>query len=144
MTETAPTTNGWDAEFAILKSRFPKVRDTILFCLHALQQTPAIAIGDLKAQADMHGFRITGASVAGAKRLLAKQKPVADVAAEPATEAAPPTTRRRRPQREEPEVDIEAVIRSAVGQIQGQGEAKEQRLREAIRKAVEVLRVAIE
>ena len=149
MTETAPTTNGWDAEFAILKSRFPKVRDTILFCLHALQQNPFILIDDLKAQAEMHKLRVTTASLAGARRLLEKQDQPAvttngttNTAALAATSA--PQARRTRQPRVQDGLDIEGVMRAAVGQIQRQGDARVEQLRKAIGKAIELLQGALE
>ncbi len=59
-TETLPMTSptdSWDAQFAALKTRFPKAKDSIVFCIHALQNSPDIALDDLKAQAKLHGIR---------------------------------------------------------------------------------------
>ncbi len=60
-TETQPTTtptDDWKAQFAALKARFPKVKDSIVFAIHALQSNPDIALDDLKAQANLHGIRV--------------------------------------------------------------------------------------
>ena len=73
MTELQPATSSpspWDAEFQRLRERLPKIKDSILFCVHALQQSPGIALDDLKAQADLHRIRVTGGSLNAARRLL--------------------------------------------------------------------------
>ena len=77
MTETQtlpPTTptDDWNAQFAALKSRFPKVRDTILLAFYVLQSNPDIALDDLKAQAKLHGIKVTAASVNAARRLMGR------------------------------------------------------------------------
>ncbi len=46
-----------------LKARYPVVRDTILFCLHALTENPDAEIDDLKVLASEHGLPVTAASV---------------------------------------------------------------------------------
>ena len=58
---------------AHLEVRYPKVREPILVALHILTQNPDISLDDAKAQAALHGTRITAASVAGARRLLSRQ-----------------------------------------------------------------------
>ena len=68
MTESATTltTNhnpAWDEQFAAIKARHPNVRDAILVALHIVSQNPDIELADAKAQAALHGVRITAASV---------------------------------------------------------------------------------
>jgi hypothetical protein len=59
----------------------------VLFCVHAFQQRPDITIADLKAQAEMHGLKVSVGSWAAARRLLAP--PAARVEGpEPAPETA--------------------------------------------------------
>ena len=58
LTRLTPT-EGWNAQFAALKARFPKVRDSVVLTIHALQSNPDIALDDLKAQANLHGIRVT-------------------------------------------------------------------------------------
>ncbi len=65
-----PPTSAWDTQFARLRERFRGVKDTILFCVHAIQSGADADIDDLKAQAQLHGLRITGASLNAARRLI--------------------------------------------------------------------------
>ena len=152
-TELAPArstaTTTWNAAFAALKARFPKAKDSIAFCIHALQANPDIALDDLKAQALMHGIRITGASVTAAQKLMSgTTKPKA-----PTTAAAPAVARATadapaRPARHARSTgaapDPTAMIQQVVAKLQQQSGAEAERLREAIRKAVGVLRAAVE
>ena len=138
-TQSVPAT--WDAQFAALKARFPHVRDAILVALHILSQNPNVSDDDAKAQAALLGTRITAASIAGARRLMAKQegRPAAEPVA--ATPAAP--ARVRRPRAADAAVDAEALIRGLVGKLQGQGAADTERLKDAMRKAIAVLQAAM-
>ncbi len=146
-TETQPTTaptDDWNAQFAALKARFPKVKDSIVFAFHVLQSNPDIALDDLKAQAKLHGIKVTAASVNAARRLLARTSATDGVAASPARSPAAATPRRtRRPRAAAAPLDVEALIRTTVGKIQDQGAAEAERLREAIRKAIAVLEAAV-
>jgi hypothetical protein len=84
MTEAATTTpvstskpadadDTWTATFDQLKIRFPTVKDTILFAFDVMQSDPDIALDDLKARANLHGLRVTAATVSAAERLLSRQ-----------------------------------------------------------------------
>ena len=82
MTETeltpppaTPASNAatWDAQFEVLRRRFPGARDTILFSIHLMQMDSDVSIDDAKAHAAMHGLRITAASLNAAKRLLSPE-----------------------------------------------------------------------
>ena len=142
-TETQPNptpTDDWNAQFAALKARFPKVRETIVFAFHVLQSNPDIALDDLKAQAKLHGIRVTASSVTAAERLLATNGAAAGSAPSPA--AATPR-RTRRPRAAAAPLDVESLIRTTVGKIQDQGAAESERLREAMRKAIGVLQEAV-
>ena len=138
-TQSVPAT--WDSQFAALKARFPHVRDAILTALHILSQNPDVTDDDAKAQAALLGTRITAASIAGARRLVAKQD-TRPAAAPPAAAPVAPT-RARRPRAGDAAVDAEALIRGLVGKLQGQGSAETQRLKDAIRKAIAVLQAAV-
>ncbi|MBK8100633.1 MAG: hypothetical protein IPK26_26385 [Planctomycetes bacterium] len=140
-TSPATTTANWNAEFAALKARFPHAKDTIVFCVHALMQSPDIGLDDLKAQAALHGLRVTGASVTAARRLMAEgnaQAPAGAAITAPAAQRQP-----RRVRAAEPPVDTEALIRQVVGRIQTQGAADSERLKDAVRKAVAILQAAV-
>ncbi|MCA8954011.1 MAG: hypothetical protein KDE27_31165 [Planctomycetes bacterium] len=160
MTEEQLSTDAtatWDAQFAALKTRFPKAKDSIVFCVHALQSTPEIDLADLKARAMMHGIRVTAASVTAARRLLAPPPVEAPTGAalEPGrdpdesedsapTGAAAPTRRGRRPRTSDPELDVESMIRGTIARFREEGAAEAERLRDAIRSAIAVLQSALE
>jgi hypothetical protein len=136
----------WTTTFETLKARYPKVREAILVALHILIQNPEISLDDAKAQAKLHGTRITAASVASAQRLLRRQ----DGAPEPARGKAPaaptaPTRRTGRPRAAATyTTDPEALIRTVAEQIRRQSDAEAERLRAAVHKAIAVLQAAIE
>ena len=139
---TSPTTmSTWNAEFAALKARFPHAKDTIVFCVHALMQSPNIGIDDLKSQAALHGLRVTAASVTAARRLMAEGN--AQVPAAAPVAAAAPQRQPRRVRAADAPVDTEALIRQVVGRIQNQGSAETERLKDAVRKAVAILQAAV-
>ena len=152
MTELAPepastsnNTSTWDAAFAALKARFPKAKDSIVFCIHASQANPAIALEDLKAQAAMHGIRVTAASVTAAKRLLSPEPPrrATRAVVSESTPDAPATRSQRRTRAPAGELDAEAMIRGVVGRIQAESNADLEALRAAVRKAIAVLQAAV-
>ena len=137
--------SSWHSQFAELRSRFPGTKDSVLFCIHALQQDPGIQVDDLKAQAGMHGFRVTTASVAAAQRLLAPAGPAAaptpradQLAAEPGNRV-----RRSRIRKPEPQVDLETMLRQVVAKASETGVAKVAKMRAAIQRSIEVLRAAV-
>jgi hypothetical protein len=70
----------WDLEFEHLRQRFPGAKPSVLFCVHAFMQRPDINIADLKAQAQMHGLKVSVGSWVAARQLLSP----------PATRAARP------------------------------------------------------
>lgn len=140
--QTSPTNmSTWNAEFAALKSRFPNAKDTIVFCVHALMQSPDVALDDLKAQAALHGLRVTAASVTAARRLMAEGNAQAG-AAGPVAVAAP-QRQPRRVRAADAHFDAEALIRQVVGRIQNQGAADGERIKDAVRKAVAILQAAV-
>ena len=148
-TDTTPSTakanaGTWDDAFTALKARYPKAKDSIVFCIHALQTHPEIAVDDLKAQAAMHGIRVTGASVNAAQRLMAPEEPRS--APKAAAVETAPRKPRGRPARQPKAVeglDAEAMLRQVVAKMQAQSNAEAERLRAAIRKAVAVLEAAV-
>lgn len=145
---TAPVpvaTTEWNTTFQALRARYPKVREPIVVALHILTQNPDIALDDAKAQAALHGARITAASVSAAQRLLAQQNgaPGAETP-QPKLAPKPATPRVRRATRADAPVDIEGVVRHAVTRISAKGEADAERLRAAMRKAIAALEAALE
>jgi hypothetical protein len=144
MTDTATVPNTeWNTAFLALKARYSKVREPILVALHILMQDPNIALDDAKAQAALHGARITAASVSAAQRLLSRQDGLP--AAVPTTPKAMPKApaRVRKPAKAAAPFDIEQVVRDAVTRISAKGAADVERLRNAMLKAIAVLEAAM-
>lgn len=153
MTATEPmsdaNTTNWNEQFAALKNRFPHVRDPILVAMHILTQAPNITPDDAKAQASLHGVRITAASLAGAQCLLAKQDaPAATTNGTTVQTTAPANTAPKRPARRvrgsESALDAESMIRDVVERLQRNTDERVEQMRMAIRKAIEVLQPAVE
>ena len=139
----SPAATDWNTAFQALKARYPRVREPILVALHILTQNPDIALADAKAQAALHGVRITAASVSAAQRLLSRQDGApAPETPKPTVTAKPATPRTRRATRADAPLDIEGVVRDAVTRISAKGAADAERLRAAMRKAIGVLSAA--
>lgn len=134
----------WDLAFARLRERFPKVKDTILFCVHALQSGDP-DLGDLKAQAQMHGLRITAASLNAARELLQPgsrpaRRRAAPAAIAPSPVPAPPAARARRKQPSATDdAEIEALIRALVAKVQARSAARIAELEGALRTSLAIL-----
>lgn len=146
-TEPIPATDTWTAQLEQLKGRYKHVRPPILAALNSLLHNANIADDDAKAQAQMHGVRITAASIRAAKTLLSRMDaaPAATPTRTPkATTAASPTPTRvpRRPRAPEAGLDAESLVRGFVAKLQGQSNAEAERLRTAINKAIAVLQAA--
>ena len=143
-TNSAPTTDTWAAQLEQLKLRYKHIRPPILAALNILLHNKDIELDDAKAQATLHGVRITAASVAAAQRLLSRMGDQ-PAAATTATKRAPAAAERpaRRPRAPARELDAEALVRGVVAKIQGQGTAEADRLRDAMRKAIAVLQAAV-
>ncbi len=139
VTSTEPSTAApasWDVEFHRLRARFPRVKDSILFCVHALQQADNVALDDLKAQAQMHRIRVTGASLTAAWRQLQKRDPAAS--GPPAARPVP------KPRPTETATDLEQMLRQVIGRAHGDADAEVARLKAAVRKTIAALRAALE
>ncbi len=143
-TVNEPATKIWNQQLAELHARFRHVRPAILAALCVLQQDPDVSVDDAKARAASHGVKITAASINAAQRLLARQDtaPAAGPAEDP-TIATPKPTRERRPRANDGAVDAEALVRSVVDKLQGQSNAQAERLRAAIRRAIDLLQAAV-
>jgi hypothetical protein len=142
--EPLPATgnDAWTRQFAELKSRYKHVREPILVALNILLHDPNVALDDAKAQAQIHGVRITAASVDAARRLRERMDDPQPAAAvrKPTNKPAPVSRRAGAPRSAS---DPEALIRGLVEKLQGQGNADAERLREAMRKAIAVLQAAM-
>jgi hypothetical protein len=140
-TEPAATIDTWTAQLEQLRARYKHVRPAVLAALNVLVHNENVLLDDAKAQAALHGVRITAASVGAARILLSRM----DAAPTPtvASSAAAPSHQPRRPRAAEKTVDAEAMVRAFVEKLQGQGDAEAERMRDAMRRAIAILNVAI-
>lgn len=139
-TEPSPTTTNdtWTQQLAQLKPRYKHVREPVLAALNILLHDQTIEIADAKAQAQMHGIRITAASIQAARTLLSRMDAVPTANHEP-----PPARSVRRPRPADKATDAESLIRGLVVKLQDQGNAEAEGLREAMRKAIAMLQAAV-
>lgn len=136
-TEPSPAAanDTWTQELDELKARYKHVREPVLVALNVLLHDANIALGDAKAQAQMHGVRITAASVDAARRLMERM----DAPEPKPTRKTAASTRRPASTASDPET----LIRGLVTRLQDQENAEAERLRAAMRKAIAVLQVAV-
>lgn len=139
-TETAPAIDSWTAQLDQLRSRYKHVRPPVLAALNILVNDENISVDDAKARADLHGIRITAASLNAARTLLSRMDTRTTA---PFPTAPVPAREPKRPRAAEKTVDAEALVRGFVAKLQGQGNAEAERLREAMRKAIAVLQAAV-
>lgn len=136
----------WDAQFRDLKARFPKAPDSVIFAIHGVQQNPSVALADLKAQADMHGIRITAASVSAANRLLtafntATRKTVArKTRVQP---SIPRNVRRARAANMGSALNTADQIKQIVTRIQADAAGEASKLRDAVSQCVRILQTVL-
>lgn len=110
-TTTDPNTQKWNEQFATLKARYPHVRNAILVALHIITQNPDISLDDAKAQANLHGTRITAASVNGARKLLANAAAATPTSPNAVPKTAPaPKRAAGRARAAEPDLDAAAKL----------------------------------
>lgn len=140
MTDTATQpahADAWTQQLDALKTRYRHVREPVLAALNILLHEPSVDLDDAKARAQVHGVRITAASVAAARRLIDRMD-----GAEPKPARKTPAAARR-PRAASTATDPEALIRGLVTKLQDQENAEAERLRAAMRKAVSVLQAAV-
>jgi hypothetical protein len=142
-TTTALPADTWTAQLAKLKERYKHVRPPIVAALNILLHDANISIDDAKTQAQLHGVRITAASVNAAKTLLARMDNTPEPAAKPATGATATARAPRRVRTADAPADAETLIRGVVTKLQTQGNAEAERLRETVRKAIAMLQAAV-
>lgn len=144
-TMTDPTLDPWTRQLAQLRERHKHVRPAILAAMNVLLTNKDISADDAKAQAELHGVRITAASLNAARTLLSRMDTASTPVAPVRPKADAPTAVRatRRQRTADNPVDAETLIRGVVSKLQTQGNAEAERLREGIRKAIAVLQAAV-
>ncbi len=141
MTDPEPTPaplDSWEAILEAMRRRFPGQRDSVLFCIHKLQQNPDLTLRDFRAEAELYGIPMAGRALHSARALLG----IGDARPAPARSRAKVTAE------SEPEPDeagsIENRVVAAVRQIQSAAGAEAERMRAAIQKAITILQQAID
>lgn len=148
--------SSWDNEMAALRKRYPKASDGILFCVFKLLQNPELTIRDFRDEALLHGIRIGGRAIHSAKVLLGMEKPsvrranIKTSTPRMQTEGSSTdltstetTVQVARP-KSQADGEVESSLISAIQQIQNAATADSRRLREAMRRAVDVLQRALD
>lgn len=139
--ETSPAAEPWPQQLESLRARHPGQKDSVLFCLHKLEQDPRVGLPDLRGEAADLGIPMAGRALHSAKVLLglaeAKPRRASQPKAPAAKAAAPARTGDTDPA-------IEDQVLSAVRQIQSAAGAEAERMRRAIRQAIEILQDALE
>lgn len=148
MTDLEPSpapVDTWEAILAAMRRRYPGQKDSVLFCIHKLQQNPDLALRDFRDEANLHRIPVAGRALHSAKVLLGLIKDAVPepVAAEEEAEVAPRPTRRRREATATDDPSIEDRVVAAVRQIQTAAGADAERMRTAIRQAITILQKAI-
>lgn len=154
VTDSTPSENpgqaadSWPATLEELRARHPGQKDSVLFCVHKLQQDSAVGLPDLRDEAAERGIPMAGRALHSAKVLLgmAEAKPRGASRTRDASR-----TRNKRPSQSEASpsprtaaVGIEDQVLSAVRQIQSAAGAEADRMRQAIRDAIAILQAALD
>lgn len=124
---------------AALRARYPKASPGVLFSVFKLQQDATLTIRDFRDEAALHGIKIAGRALHSARVLLGLEKPATRRATQPKRDATPPAD-----PPDLDDVDIERSLISVVQKIQESGTAEANRLRAAMRAAIEVLQRALD
>lgn len=147
MTEPAAEStppDAWTQTFDLLRQRFPGQKPSVLFCLWKLQQNPHVKLGDFRAEAELFGVPVAGRALHSAKVLLGLEprKERAPRAAEPAP--APVRSVAATPKAAKgSQGKIEDQLLAAVRRMQEDAASDVERLRAAIREAIDVLQSAL-
>lgn len=144
----------WESYLPRLRERFPGTKDGTLFCVQKLEENPDLTLKDFKAEAQLRGVPLSGRSLHSAKVLLGMEAPPKRRRTATEDEPEPPTpragTRRSRTARSPVALDdalgdlgadLENALRRAVDEA---AHARTEQLRDAIRRAVEVLQDALD
>ena len=139
-----PPADTWESILDAMRRRYPGQRDSVLFCIHKLQQDPNLTLRDFRDEANLHRIPVAGRSLHSAKVLLGLgQKAERRSSPEP-EQAAEPAGRKRHARAQLADAsDIEQKVVAAVRQIQQASGAEAERLRAAIRQVVAILQRAL-
>jgi len=142
VTESEPTPaplDSWEAILEAMRRRFPGQRDSVLFCIHKLQQNPDLTLRDFRAEAELYGIPMAGRALHSARVLLG----IGDASPAPAR-ARTKVAAESPSETTDGAGSIENRVVAAVRQIQSAAGAEAERMRAAIQKAITILQQAID
>lgn len=147
----------WQQLLDRLRERYPNQKDSVLFCLHKLQQNPDLALPDIRDEARLHGIPMAGRALHSAKVLLGLAAPSTRRPRAPKDERQPTQERaeaapvassspRQHARRAEPTAggSIEQRLSAALAKLQSSANADTERLRDAMRRAITILSDALD
>ncbi len=68
--------SNWNDAVEALRERFPGTKDSILFCIHKLEQDASLGLKEMREEATEAGISLAGRSLHSAKVLLGMGEPV--------------------------------------------------------------------
>jgi hypothetical protein len=143
----APAADTWDSILDGWRRRYPGQRDSVLFCIHKLQQDPELTLRDFRDEARLHGIPVAGRSLHSARLLLGITKaappPPEHEAIHPVAAEVAPTRHRRERVVPDATASIEHQVVAAVRRMQSAAGAETERLRAGIRQAIAILQRAL-
>ena len=139
--QPAPEYTNWDNIRDQLAAQFPGQKDSVLFCVSKLQATPSAGLADLRDEATALGIPMAGRALHSAKVLLGMAQAKPRRPNKPKLADVPP--QHAPASHKQAEDVIEDQVLSAVRQIQSAAGAEAERMRAAIRKAIEILQTAL-
>ncbi|MCB9886979.1 MAG: hypothetical protein H6838_15915 [Planctomycetes bacterium] len=143
--DTSSVIDSWEQLLENLRQRYPGQKDSVLFCINKLHQNPELTLRDFRDEARLYGINLAGRSLHSAKVLLGLAEPSARRKPEPAVAAAPvtlpPKAARTSPTKAAATIDdsIEGQLLDVVQRLQSSAGAEAERLRSAIRAALDVI-----
>lgn len=163
--------SNWNDAVEALRERFPGTKDSILFCIHKLEQDASLGLKEMREEATEAGISLAGRSLHSAKVLLGMGEPVTrkpraakaeagdePPAADEASEEAPKKRRgrpkgsgKKAPAARERSSDngngsftsIESQMLGAIRQIHESAARKNAALVAAVEEAIAVLQAAL-
>ncbi|MCB9878302.1 MAG: hypothetical protein H6835_11950 [Planctomycetes bacterium] len=170
--DPSPAADTWEGMLDAMRRRYPGQKDSVLFCVHKLLQDPDLTLRDFREEARLHGIPMAGRALHSARVLLGLQaaspapkrgraaRADDDASDDDARDDAPPPRtvhgraitdapagRVRRPRRAggaDQGPSIESQVLDAVRKIQSAAGEDATRLRQAIRRAVQILQDALD
>ena len=148
--------DAWLQIFDRLRARFPTANEGVLFCIHKLQQNPDVRLRDFKHEAALHRVPMSGRSFHSARVLLGLEAPLAPRARTESVAPRPPALRPPVASRASaepvpapaarvprPDADVESPVIAALKRFQAESAAESERLRAAVRRAIEIIDAAL-